>query len=289
MNYNINRNPYKLNAAIRNRKAPINNLIKPQKFNTGGSVRALSEIMPTSLGEAGDIIDKGWETMSASADRTQARVRVQEKAEKKAKEIQKKNKKKWWEKAIETLITIANPVVGALYKGATTYQKSEAAHSAAEDAEKFFEGSFMEDTFADIEDQMYENKNSAAIYDIIGSLAISEISNQFSEVADVGTEAAIDVGTEGTTTFAGEVFDFAKDMGVSTVGGVSPQLATLAASITRIPGLEGVMTSVPGQVVTNTILQDLSQPDDPEVDFSAFNPFVKSGPTQTQLARNIQI
>ena len=78
-------------------------------------------------------------------------------------------------------------------------------------------------------------------------------------------------------------------MGVSTVGGVSPQLATLAASITRIPGLEGVMTSVPGQVVTNTILQDLSQPDDPEVDFSAFNPFVKSGPTQTQLARNIQI
>lgn len=284
MNYNINRNPYKLNAAIRNRKAPINNLIKPQKFNTGGSVRALSEIMPTSLGEAGDIVDKGWETMSASADRTEARVRVQDKAEKKAKEIQKKNKKKWWEKAIETLITIANPVVGALYKGATTYQKSKAAHSAAEDAEKFFEGSFMEDTFADIEDQMYENKNSAAIYDIIGSLAMSELSNQFAPAS--GTEEII---KEGTTTFGGEVFDFAKDMGAATVGGVNPQLATLAASITRIPGLENVMTSVPGQVVTNTILQDLSQPDDPEVDFSAFDPYVKSGPTQTQLARNIQI
>ena len=290
MNYGIKTNPYKRNALNRgNSNAPIGKLMSPQKFQTGGSVRALEEIMPYS--PVVESINRGWEMMGASMDKTAARKRTQEAAEKRAKEIQKKNKKSWIQKLVETAITVANPFVGALVKGAGTYQRSKWAHDEAKEASKDYKGSWIEKYFAEVEEHLYENKNNAAVYDILGSLAVSEISGQFDSA---GTENVVSAGTEnvvdeGTKTFAGETFDLVKDLTVGGAGGINPQYNAVANLIGRIPGLENIMQEEGGQVFTNTILQELSRPDDPKVDLSPYNQFVNSGPSQYQLARNIQI
>lgn len=282
MNYGIKTNPYKRNALNRgNSNAPIGKLMSPQKFQTGGSVRALEEIMPYS--PVVESINRGWEMMGASMDKTAARKRTQEAAEKRAKEIQKKNKKGFFQKLVETAITIWNPVAGALVKGAGTYQRSKWAHDEAKEASKDYKGSWIEKYFTDVEEHLYENKNNAAVYDIIGSLVVSELSGQF---APAGTENVVD---EGTKTFAGETFDVVKDLTVGGAGGINPQYNAVANLIGRIPGLENIMQEESGKVFTNTILQELSRPDDPKVDLSPYNQFVNSGPSQYQLARNIQV
>ena len=97
MNYGLAKNPHKINALNRgNSKAPINNLIAPQRFQTGGSVRALQEIMPYSPESSLEEVEKGWGRMGASVSRRRAREANQKQAEADLKKLQKKAKRGWF-------------------------------------------------------------------------------------------------------------------------------------------------------------------------------------------------
>ena len=307
MNYGLAKNPHKINALNRgNSKAPINNLIRPQKFATGGSVRALEQIMPYSPEDSMGEVDKSWEMMGAQRDRVAARERTKETAEAAAREIQKKNKKHWFLKAFNTAITIMNPFAGAIISGLTTYQHSKRAHDESEKALAGYKGTFLEDYFEDIEKDMYENKGTAGVYDFFTNLALSKLSGQDlskgwgTELAgDVVVEGAKDIAVEGakdvaTDTAKQSILEKGLDFGADIVGGglagVDPAMNTLVKLLAEIPAIKPLMAEGAGLNVATTFgMHELSQPGDPEVDLSAYDQLIKSGPSQVQLARQTQV
>lgn len=298
MIYGKPHNPYKTSALKRRpANAPINRLINSRGYQDGG-LAGMRQMMTT--GEEGLEID--WAAARAAEERRGAQQRTTEAAEKRLREMQKKSEKPWWQKLIETVITVANPAVGAVLKGMSTYDKARRTHKTAEEIHEDYKGSFLDETLEGVVETAHDVKGKAPLTDFFTSLGLSAMGGGFDKAVP-GTEEALKGGVEaggdlgaltevggeellsGTLTEAGGEAgkNWAKDLaqtGMDMTGiGLNPQVAALTGLLKKfnIPGIEKVQGGIP------FALNELFQPKLDKINLG--QPWKQISPSGSQILR----